>query len=78
MRSLPPHLEESEVLIECLRFPCVIAIVETWLTDSNKELYSLKGYKHIHKIQPGRAGGGVSFYILEKHSFMEYMLPLAR
>ena len=44
--------------------PMIIAINETWITDSSKGPYSkIKGYKFVQNNRHKNAGGGVAFYI---------------
>ena len=41
----------------------IVAISESWLTSTNKNLYHMKGYTHKYEIREHRAGGGVSLFI---------------
>ena len=44
--------------------PMIIALNETWITDSSKGPYSkINGYKFIQNHREKHAGGGVAFYI---------------
>ena len=49
----------------------MFALTETWLKHYNKNLYNLKGYKHIFKIRENKSGGGVSMYIKENITYQE-------
>ena len=42
--------------------PQVLVLTETWLTDENRALANIVGYKGFHTIR-GTRGGGVSIYI---------------
>ena len=41
----------------------IIALSETWLTDSTEMLYDIPLYKAVHCCRPRRTGGGVSIYV---------------
>ena len=47
----------------------VIILCETWLTEANKKLINIPGYKLISKEQTNKKGGGVGFLIDEKLIF---------
>ena len=49
----------------------VIGISETWLTDDNKDLYSISNYQHISNVRKTRRGGGVSLFIADHIKFKE-------
>jgi hypothetical protein len=41
----------------------IIGLTETWLNDSNVDLYSLLDYQHVYNYRHNRSGGGVSLFI---------------
>ena len=41
----------------------IIGLSETWLNDSNKDVYCLDGYNHVSLVRPDRINGGVSLFI---------------
>ena len=47
-----------------LRFEfAFIGVSETWLTDSNHNLFNLSGYTSIEQHRIGNAGGGVGLFL---------------
>ena len=41
-----------------------IAVTETWLNETNEDVYQIDGYKFIPKNRSGmKSGGGVGYYI---------------
>ena len=71
IRSLPRHLHEFEAYLHCLAFDCtVIALSETWFTDSTAEIYGLTGYHHDIQYRKDRKGGGVSLLIKENIEYV--------
>ena len=63
VRSLPRNSNE---LLNCLHLIehsfTVTALTETWLQDSNKDLYPIPGYRSLNAIRSEQRGGGVSLY----------------
>lgn len=58
------HLVEQYVAV----FPGIlhiIAISETWLTETNKTTYNLRGYLAIHNVRNNGKGGGISIFLHE-------------
>lgn len=58
------HLVERYVAV----FPRtlhIIAISETWLTETNKSTYNLRGYLATHNVRRNVSGGGISIFIHE-------------
>ena len=41
----------------------VIAVSETWLTESLNDVYSIPGYNFFAKSCTGKTGGGVGLYV---------------
>ena len=62
--SIPRNLNKLKLHLDNLNHTfSIIAISESWLTSTNKDLYHMKGYTHKYKIREHRAGGGVSLFI---------------
>ena len=49
----------------------IIAITETWLNESNADLFNFPYYQHICHYRDNRAGGGVSLFVKDTCSFIE-------
>lgn len=49
----------------------VIGLTETWINETNKNLYSIKKYVHKESFRKVKRGGGVSLYVKEGLSFTE-------
>ena len=41
----------------------IICLSETWLTETNKDIYNLDGYNHVPLVRPDRIHGVVSLFI---------------
>ena len=65
IRSVPKNLEYFDTFLSSIHHVfTVIGMSETWLKDSNAELYDLDGYKHEYLCrQGGKKGGGVSLFV---------------
>ena len=64
IRSIPRNLDKLKLHLDSLNHSfSIVAISESWLTSTNKNLYHMKGYTHKYEIREHRAGGGVSFFI---------------
>lgn len=46
-----------------------VAIMETWLTNTNVDLYLFVNYNHTYKCIEGRNREGISSHVLTKHNF---------
>ena len=64
IRSAPKNLHSLKIMLENLKhnFSC-IGLSETWLKDSNVDVYHLDGYKHEFYTRKKKQGGGVSIFI---------------
>ena len=72
IRSIPKNIGKFETYLEGLNHKfSLIGLSESWLSDHSVDLYSLSGYKSVHKYRNDRMGGGVSLYIDES---MEYIV----
>ena len=66
IRSLPKHHNEMTLFMSGLNVQFnFIGITETWLNDSNSDLYDFQGYIHHKKMREGKRGGGVSVLVNE-------------
>lgn len=63
VRSLSKNYDE---LTNCLNLAevqfSIVALTETWLVNSNKDLYPLTGYNSLHAVRNDRRGGGVALF----------------
>ena len=65
-RSLPKNYDNIVSLFNSLHSqPDIIAVTETWLTDTNKHLFDFPGYHSYHLIRKTRPHGDVSIFISE-------------
>ena len=64
IRSLKANLTSFEICLQNLQFQfSVIGMTETWLTDSNSDLYNILGYNFVETLRTERSGGGVGIFI---------------
>ena len=42
----------------------IIGTTESWLNESNKNIYDFWGYTHIRLVRPARIHGCISLYFL--------------
>ena len=64
IRSAPRNLEKLDMLIDqCIFKPRVIGITETWLNESNQDLYHLNNYNSVNSVRTNKKGGGVSLMV---------------
>ena len=63
IRSIKSNLESFKHYMECLDFTFpIIGVTETWLSDSNCELFDIPGYNFIEKPRNEKTGGGVGIF----------------
>ena len=63
-RSLPANIIAFEAYLGSLNHEfTVIGMTETWLKDSNIDLYTFTGYTHIGAHRIHKSGGGVSLFV---------------
>ena len=76
-RSLPKNMESMVQYIEQLelRFN-VIAVTETWLRESNYDVFNIDGYYQESNFRTKRTGGGVSLFI-RKHLNYKYRVDVS-
>ena len=71
IRSMSKNIKEFDTYLDHLKHKfTVIGLTETWLKESNGDLYSLKGYHLIEKHRESQ-GGGVAVCIEEHLSYFE-------
>ena len=64
IRSMKANLTSFEICLQNLEFEfSVIGITETWLTDSNSDLYNINGFNVVETYRTGRSGGGVGIFL---------------
>ena len=63
-RSLPTKCENIKIFLSTLTYqPLVIALSETWLTESQESYYNISGYSLVSRPRLGKRGGEVGFYL---------------
>ena len=71
IRSMSKNIKEFETYLDLLKHEfTVIGLTETWLKESNCDLYGIKGYHLIEKHRESQ-GGGVAVCIEEHLSYFE-------
>ena len=72
IRSIPRNVDRLLEYLENLnhRFS-VIGLSETWLTESNHELFDIPHYNQVKAFRTNRGGGGVSLFIDDAITFKE-------
>jgi len=64
IRSVPKNIDQLLMYISNVGVPFnIIALSETWLNESNKDLYGIPNYVSLHKCRHDKRGGGVSLFI---------------
>ena len=64
IRSSAANLDNFINYLECLNTEfAIICLTETWLNETNYDLYEIPNYVHIGKQRSGKKGGGVSIYV---------------
>ena len=64
IRSLPKNFDFLRLMLNCLpKLPDVIALTETWLSDTTKHLYFMEGYSVFHLVRTNRDHGGISVFV---------------
>lgn len=70
VRSMQAHYNEFTSYLASLKHGFhVIGITETWLEDSNIDLYGVEGYNHVGICREGRSGGGILLYLQDGISY---------
>lgn len=72
IRSVPKNLHNLSSYLQCLDMSFdIIGLTETWINETNKNLYNIKKYVHKESFRKVKRGGGVSLYVKEGLSFTE-------
>ena len=70
IRSVPKNFGHFEDYLSNLNHNFTfIGLSETWLTESNKEIYHLKGYNVATACRENKKGGGVALFIQKSLSY---------
>ena len=70
-RSIPCNFSSLTAYLECLDFIFnFIGVSETWLSDSNYDLFGLDGYHFEENHRSSRSGGGVGLFIKNSIEFL--------
>ena len=71
-RSLPHNFKFLTNYLACLDLVFnFVGVTETWLSDSNYDLYNMDGYNFYDNHRTLRSGGGVGLYIKENIEYLE-------
>ena len=71
IRSMSKNIHQFETYLDLLKHRfTVIGLTETWLKDSNCDLYGIKGYHLIEKHRKSQ-GGGVAVCIKDHLNYFE-------
>ena len=64
IRGLPGNFVKMDVMLNGLKTQFdIIGLSETWLKESNCDLYNIKNYAAYHKICKHKDRGGIALYI---------------
>ena len=62
--SLNANFTDLKILLETLDFSFdLMGLTDTWLSESNADVFQLEGYDFYHKNKVAKHGGGVVFFI---------------
>ena len=71
-RSLPHNFRLLTNYLACLDLVFnFVGVTETWLSDSNYDLYNMDGYNFYDNHRALRSGGGVGLYIKENIEYLQ-------
>ena len=71
IRSMSEYIHQFESYLDLLKHRfTVIGLTETWVKDSNCDLYGIKGYHLIEKHRKSQ-GGGVAVSIKDHLNYFE-------
>ena len=63
-RSIVNKFDSFKELTKSLNIPLdIIGLTETWLNDTNEDLFKLENYDFINMNRSGKNGGGIGIYI---------------
>ena len=70
MRSIPKNLHDFELYLSNIAYVFnFLCFSESWLNESNKDLYNIPGYTATHRCRKDRVGGGVSIFTRDNIEF---------
>ena len=70
MRSIPKNLHNFELYLTNINYVFnFLCFSESWLKESNKDLYNIPGYTATHRCRKDRIGGGVSIFTKDHIEF---------
>ena len=62
--SVPNNLKKFELFLSNLKHEFqIICCSESWLKNSTKDRYTLKGFTHVFDYRKKKRGGGTSIFI---------------
>ena len=71
IRSVPQNFDNFTNYLNVLDFSFpIIGLTETWLSDSNRDLFSIEGYEFIERHRQTRSGGGVGILMKNNLNFI--------
>ena len=71
IRSVPQNFDNFTNYLNVLDFSFpIIGLTETWLSDSNSDLFSIEGYEFIEWHRQTRSGGGVGILMKNNLNFI--------
>ena len=72
IRSVPKNLSNFDSYYQSLNFKfSVIGFTETWLNESNCDVYSIDNYQHFSLIRENKRGGGCSLFVQNYFNVIE-------
>ena len=70
IKSLTNKLDSLKQLLNSLYLPYqIIRLTETWLNDTNDDIFKLDSYDFVKVNRTSRNGGGVGIYISKNMNF---------
>ena len=71
IRSVPQNFDNFTNYLNVLDFSFpIIGLTETWLSDSNSDLFSIEEYEFIERHRQTRSGGGVGILMKNNLNFI--------
>ena len=70
IRSMPTNFNSLQTQLNSSTIPYnIVCLTETWLKDSNADIFGMTGFAHEFLVRGEKAGGGTSIFISNKLSF---------
>ena len=64
IRSFNKNLENLLILLQSVKYKFfILAICETWETNSNVDIFQIPGYVKVSSLRLSGVGGGVALFI---------------